>query len=126
MLMTRARIRAFLSTPVLLALAALAAPAFAPEKAWGQAQILEVHEARPDLDTRTGELQPTSTQKGIVTGLGATVRWNRFGTPQSLVKYGGFLATGRTGESASAARGWIRDNRVLFRLSNRRCPTWSC
>ena len=47
-----------------------------------------------DLDARTGTVLPTAAQKQIVSSLGANATWNRFGTPQSLIKYGGFLATG--------------------------------
>ena len=37
---------------------------------------------------------PNSTQLGMVSGLGATATWNRFGTPASLIKDGGYFATG--------------------------------
>ena len=37
---------------------------------------------------------PNSTQLGMVSGLGATATWNRFGTPASLINDGGYLATG--------------------------------
>jgi hypothetical protein len=63
-------------------------------------------------------VQPTSSQKAIVSALGATARWNRFGTPSSLIRYDGYLATGLQGDAVNAARGWIRSNKALFRLSN--------
>ena len=71
-----------------------------------------------DKDFRTGSIQPSATQKSRAAQLGATVRWNRFGTPQSLIKYGGYLATGLNGSPENAARNWIRTNRTLFRLSD--------
>ena len=88
-----------------------------PSSAFGQAKILEVHDKEPDIDTRRGKIKPTSTQLAIVSNLGAEARWNRFGTPHSLVKHGGFLATGLSGDAVTAARNWIRANRALFRLS---------
>ena len=72
----------------------------------------------PDKDFRSGSIQPTATQRQRVTQLGAAVSWNRFGTPQSLIKYGGWLATGLSGSPETAARNWIRSNRSLFRLSD--------
>ena len=54
--------------------------------------ILDAQQGRPDLDARTGNVDPTAAQQQIASSLGATVTWNRFGTPQSLIKYGGYLA----------------------------------
>ena len=71
-----------------------------------------------DKDFRTGSIQPSTAQINRATQLGATVRWNKFGTPQSLIKYGGWLATGLSGSPETAARSWIRTNRLLFRLSD--------
>jgi len=90
-----------------------------PIGARGQAQILDVHRGLPDLDTRSGTaVPPTSTQLSLVAGMGASASWNQFGTPQSLIKYGDFLATGLTGDPVSAALDWIRANKSLFRLSD--------
>jgi uncharacterized repeat protein (TIGR01451 family) len=89
-----------------------------PSRAFGQAKILEVHDKEPDFDSRAGKIAPTAAQQAIVSNLGAEVRWNRFGTPRSLIKHGGFLATGLTGDPVTAARNWIRANRALFRLSD--------
>ncbi|HWS55500.1 MAG TPA: M36 family metallopeptidase [Pyrinomonadaceae bacterium] len=88
-----------------------------PAPAFGQAQILDIHEPLRDVDRR-GTVAPTAAQKTIVANLRAAVRWNRFGTPQSLIKYGGFLATGLSSAPSVAARAWIRGNRTLFRLSD--------
>lgn len=74
--------------------------------------------ALPDRDFRAGSIQPTSAQVGRAGQLGAVVRWNRFGTPQSLIKYGGYLASGLSGAPETAARKFIRNNRSLFRLSD--------
>src|SRR3712207_3366584 len=59
-----------------------------------------------DVDARLGSVPPTSAQRSAASGLGATVRWNRFGTPQSVTRYGGFLATGLSNDPATAARAW--------------------
>lgn len=96
-----------------LVLAAL----FLPRATFGQAQIFEVQEGLPDLDARTGRVQPTSQQLNMVSDSGETARWNQFGTPQSLIKYGGYLATGLGGDPVTAARSFIASNAALFRLS---------
>ncbi|MGH9963149.1 MAG: hypothetical protein ACREBC_39535, partial [Pyrinomonadaceae bacterium] len=81
--------------------------------AFGQGPVLA------DFDARSGAVTPTSTQTGIVSGLGASVIWNRFGTPASLIRDGGYLATGLSGpDAASVARSWISGNKALFRLSS--------
>ncbi|MGB7926364.1 MAG: M36 family metallopeptidase [Pyrinomonadaceae bacterium] len=104
--------------PLAIMLAVVALVLFQPSRALGQAKILDVHDKEPDFDARAGSISPTAAQAAIVSNLGADVRWNRFGTPHSLIKHGGFLATGLTGDAPTAARNWIRANRALFRLSD--------
>src|SRR6478752_5314386 len=66
----------------------------------------------PDLDVRAGKLAPTVAQRSDVRDIGATVAWNQFGTPSSLVRPGGALGATVRGSSASdAARGWLSANR---------------
>lgn len=70
-----------------------------------------------DVDARSAMLRPTDAQKAAAESIGAQVRWNRFGTPQSVIKFGGFLATGIGAEDAeSAARSWLDENAALFRI----------
>lgn len=74
-----------------------------------------------DLDTRLAApaLAPTVTQLDLVDRLDATVRWTRFGTAQSLVRHGEFLATGVAGaDPVAAARAWLDDHRALYRLDS--------
>ena len=80
--------------------------------------VLDIHKALPDLDTRVGSLPPSGAALSIVAGLGARAEWNRFGTPASVVKHGGYLATGLSGSPTTAARNWIRANKALFKLSD--------
>ena len=98
-----------LSQVVLLAALALPGPSLG---------IVDHAAVLPDRDFRMGSIAPTTAQKQAVQRLGATVRWNRFGTPQTLIKHGKWLATGITGKPADAARKWVRANRGLFRLSD--------
>jgi hypothetical protein len=76
----------------------------------------------PDLDTRADlpSITPTAAQLDAAEELGATVRWTRFGTAQSLIRHdGGFLATGVDGgDPAAAARAWLADHRALYRLDS--------
>ncbi len=81
-------------------------------------ELEDLHAALPDFDTRTAVVNPSASQLNMVSAMGATARWNRFGTPHSLIKYGDFLATGLSGEPAIAAREWVRANRNLFRLTS--------
>ncbi|MDP9314906.1 MAG: hypothetical protein M3R24_29225, partial [Chloroflexota bacterium] len=72
----------------------------------------------PEYDGRTGVVKPTNAQLETVKSMGATASWNAFGSPSSLIKYGGHLATGLSGDPATAVREWIRANSGLFKLSD--------
>ena len=77
------------------------------------------HEQLLNLDSRAGAvaMAPTTTQVGAVEELDATVRWTPFGTPQSLIRHGDFLATGIAGtDPVAAARAWLDDNRALYQI----------
>ncbi len=70
-----------------------------------------------DYDSRTGTVAPTDAQRARVSAIGATARWNRFGTPQSLMKTGGYLASGLSSDPTTAARSFLRTNAAAFRLT---------
>jgi extracellular elastinolytic metalloproteinase len=72
-----------------------------------------------DKDFRAGLVQPTAAQLSAVRQIGAHATWTRFGTPASLIKFGGgALASRVTGTPDVAARNWIRKNRTLFKLTD--------
>ncbi|MBA3618668.1 MAG: M36 family metallopeptidase [Acidothermales bacterium] len=72
-----------------------------------------------DVDKRVGSVAPTTAAKDKVSALGATrVEWNQFGTPASLIKHGGYLATGLGSNAVTAAKSFISANKVLFRLTD--------
>jgi hypothetical protein len=72
----------------------------------------------PDFDTRTATVAPSAAQQQAVAALGADVRWNRFGTPGSLINYEGSLGTASGDSAAAAARDWLSGHTGLFRLSS--------
>src|SRR5262245_12714442 len=80
--------------------------------------ILPNQQAMPDLDARAGSVAPTAAQQQIVSNLGAHATWNQFGTPRSLIHYGGYLATGLGSDPVAAAKTFVNDNKALFRLSD--------
>jgi extracellular elastinolytic metalloproteinase len=69
------------------------------------------------LDARQGRVQPTGEQRSAVAAMDAMVRWNEFGTPRSLIRPSGYLASGLPADAETAARRWLNDTRDLFRLS---------
>jgi extracellular elastinolytic metalloproteinase len=76
-------------------------------------------EVLADVDNRQGSVQSTAAQEAAVAQMGASVDWNGFGTPHSLVRHGGFLAEGVSGATAvEAARSWVTANAALFRLGS--------
>lgn len=112
------RYRIFASSRNVVAVTMIAVMLAGASSTFAQARILDVHQGLADFDSRTARVPPTAAQRAIVTNLGARATWNAFGTPQSLIKYGDYLATGLSGDPVIAAREWIRVNRTLFRLSD--------
>ena len=100
-------------------LAAFAAAALAlPSLSSGIVSISERPSELADFDSRS-DAQPTAAQLAAANALGAKVEWNRFGMPSSVLKYGGYVATGLQGpDAASAATQWLDSNAPLFRLSS--------
>ena len=88
-----------------------------PTVSFGQINLWDSAQGLPDIDNRSGSVLPTVEQLSQVQNLGARADWNKFGTINTLVKDGGFISTGLTGEPVEAAREWIRANRGLFKLS---------
>ena len=85
--------------------------------------VAEIHENEglADYDSRTGKIAPTSAQRAHARRLvgNAHVRWNRFGTPSSIVRHGKFLARGIRGRNAAvAARWYLNRHRALFGLQS--------
>src|SRR3954451_25115506 len=74
--------------------------------------------ALPDVDTRPA-VAPTDAQRDAARAAGAQVEWGRLGTPSSVFRAAGPVATGVHGADATAAaRAWLSDNRALFRLDS--------
>src|SRR5918993_1169649 len=89
-----------------------------PASALSVAEIHE-HEGLADYDSRSGKIAPTSAQRAHARRLvgNTRVRWNRFGTPSSIVRHGRFLARGIRGKNAAvAARWYLNRHRALFGL----------
>jgi hypothetical protein len=83
--------------------------------------VAEIHdnEGLADYDIRSGKIAPTSAQRAHARRLAGNtrVRWNRFGTPSSIVRHGKFLARGVRGKSALvAARWYLNRHKALFGL----------
>jgi extracellular elastinolytic metalloproteinase len=102
----------------LLPVALLTLAASIPSASFAIADVREAHDQElTDFDARRGSVAPTAAQRAVVRDLRASVTWNRFGTPGSLIRYGRHLASGVEGKTAvAAARNWLAANRGLFRL----------
>ena len=103
---------------IVVALAAVLAAMLVPGSAVSVVQHSDDGDSA-EFDVRTGVAAPTAAQRTAVKRLGATVIWNRFGTPASLSKRGKFLATGMRGANAvAAARAWLNANKAILGLSS--------
>nr|MDT0656827.1 M36 family metallopeptidase [Micromonospora sp. DSM 115978] len=83
-----------------------------PEPAEQPGSFVDGHRAR-DVDNRAGQVVPDAGQRSRA---GATVRWNRLGTPHALGPADAPLATGLPADPEAAARRYLADNRDLFGL----------
>src|SRR3954464_11187311 len=63
-------------------------------------------------------IAPTAAQKQAVSALGAHAAWNSYGTPSSLIKVGGWLATGLSGSPVDVAKSFIDAHTALFKTSS--------
>ena len=88
-----------------------------PSTTFGILNLWDAPQGLPDIDNRAGLVLPTAAQLSRVQSLGARADWNNFGTINTLIKDGGYISTGFSGEPAAAAREWVRVNRDLFKLS---------
>ena len=80
--------------------------------------LADVPAESTQVDYRVGQVLPDAQQLALAVNLGATrVNWNRFGTVHSMIRHGGYLASGYGGSEVEAARQFILDNSALFRLS---------
>lgn len=79
---------------------------------WGDSPL-----GLPDLDLR-GSVLPTAAQRKAAGTLGATVRWNRFGTPSSILPVKGDLGAATGTDEVAAARAWLQRHRATFGLDS--------
>src|SRR4051812_42085537 len=76
------------------------------------------HEALPDYDARA-TVDPSADQLAAARSLGASVQWNQFGAPSSVIRYGGALASGISAPDAvAAAKSFLAANSTLFKLGS--------
>jgi hypothetical protein len=99
--------------------AAIALPAAGAPLGRDRSAQLQGNAARGTLDTdrRQGQKSPTLEQRRLSAARGLTARWNRFGTPRSLVHHGGYVTTGLGRNAVSAAKRWLASNRRLLGVS---------
>lgn len=70
-----------------------------------------------DVDNRAGTVRPTERQRTAADQRGTTVRWNRYGTPATLIPRLDVQPRARADQDpATIARDFLKDNRELFRL----------
>jgi extracellular elastinolytic metalloproteinase len=73
-----------------------------------------------DRDVRVGRVAPSAHQRALVAREGARATWTRYGTPRSLTKARGAIASGLAADPTTAARQWIAANRDLLGIDGSR------
>ncbi len=69
-----------------------------------------------DFDARA-RVAPTKAQLQAARSIHGHVSWSRLGAPASVIRYGGYLATGiKARSAAAAARSWLATHKQLFQL----------
>jgi hypothetical protein len=103
--------------PGLAQLPAVAGPSTPTAPVHPGASLLDPTVGLPDLDAR-GTASATATQRSAVRGLGAVdARFNRFGTPSSILPADGSLGAA-PGSPATAARSWLERHAAAFGLTS--------
>jgi extracellular elastinolytic metalloproteinase len=103
-------------TAALALAAALAVPAGAARDRGTAAPTIQGDNlSHAQVDRREGRRAPTAAQRAAADRLGATVRWNELGTPESLLIDEGSASSG--GGGVAAARAFLSRNAELFGLS---------
>lgn len=69
-----------------------------------------------DVDAR-GDVDPLASQRSAARALDATLRWNRFGTPSSILPVDGLLGPRTDSSPTATARKWLLANNRLLGLS---------
>src|SRR5689334_21833055 len=70
-----------------------------------------------DQDARVGTASPTAVQLAEAAGSGLQIRWNTLGTPSSISRTGGYIATGLPKDALTAAHAYIDAHRDLLGLA---------
>ncbi|MEU4807340.1 M36 family metallopeptidase [Actinosynnema sp. NPDC023587] len=70
-----------------------------------------------DVDNRPATAQPSERQLTVAGDRGTTVRWNRYGTPATLVPRADVRQRGAGQDPVGVARAYLGDNRDLFGLA---------
>jgi extracellular elastinolytic metalloproteinase len=69
-----------------------------------------------DFDARA-RVAPTKAQLQAARSIHGRVTWSTLGAPASVIRYGGYLATGiKAPSAAAAARSWLAAHKQLFQL----------
>jgi hypothetical protein len=103
--------------PGLTQLPAVAAPAATGDRPAPGASLLDPTVGLADLDAR-GTALPAPAQRAALRDLGAVdARFNRFGTPSSILPADGSLGRATSSDPEEAARTWLRQHAAAFGLS---------
>ncbi|HEX6351797.1 M36 family metallopeptidase [Actinophytocola sp.] len=70
-----------------------------------------------DVDNRGATAQPSDRQRSLAGQSSTTVRWNRYGTPGTLLPRADVQRRGATSDPVAVARGFLADNRETFGIS---------
>jgi hypothetical protein len=89
-----------------------------PSSAFGNGSIAKPQAAKANTSVNAGAVAPTAVQRSLVEKLGAHATWNRYGTPASLIRYEGYLATGLSGSPVDEAKAFLGAQKALFKLSS--------
>ncbi len=70
-----------------------------------------------DVDNRAGSAQPSQRQRTLADQSSTSVRWNRYGTPASLVPKADLQRRGAADDPVAVAKAFLTDNRDAFQLT---------
>ncbi|HEV2783482.1 MAG TPA: M36 family metallopeptidase [Actinophytocola sp.] len=109
-----------LAAAALLAMSMLSMESASGEPASAGLPVAEIqgdHTHDGDVDNRSGTAQPTDRQRALAGERSTSVRWNRYGTPATLVPRVDAQPRIASGDPVAIARGYLTSNNETFGLS---------
>ncbi|MBP2327684.1 hypothetical protein JOF56_008069 [Kibdelosporangium banguiense] len=115
---TALAVTGILSASLLWTETALAAP-----EGQGPSQIQGDTHGDGDVDNRPGATEPSAQQRSLTAERSTSVRWNKYGTPATLLPKAGVQQRKALGDPVAIAKAYLTDNTLAFGIGQQAVDT---